>query len=969
MKNNHKPDNSLFALEQGLFSDKISEQQSHQPTEKKKKKPKQRRQEARAFDFGEAIQLQYDGDAYPTATPAAVSFSASNSFASELEDESLPFEVEAFEVDKEVVPVSKQVTPKQETPVQPAIKQEVNPKPMEVKPVKATIVPASEQPKSDRPVKQITTVEPTSPKEKLSDAQEFAADLQAILNGEKTYDSQQKQVVSSSPPAQPPAAPTPHPHDIFDQGQAAIPPQKSAEPVQMSRSHAVFDQMGQNMAHATDFDQGTLDLALEQRFDEFDRLLDEDEDKNQSLGNVSGALEKQSPYGFQLALMTTEDLKKRAGESFFKKIFKSSAYAKIVDKVSEYEKLLKEKETNKNKLEQLAVLLGINHEISTWLDKHGNDTSKQNKKEALEELQIQIADEFKKLAQTPVVQNALPDKLVQFLLQGTDYAKSPTILFSYLMEKIVSIYKVGEITKENFKTELRNFLIADNDIIGSTSSAIQTSGRSGSVKVGFSPGRFIFPCFELGVEVSGGAKVIANRLIVIECQSKLEEQQNSNELEEQQNSNELEEQQKSLQRYSLMNMNGRTVEANLGVTVSIGVEVNTNPSDGIMENLEVDSWNCIPQETPSASAKAGASASVGGNVTGVFMRVSDPEPIHFNLVKEIENKLFNIVTSKNQSIRTTFDKEVFFSLFSRAYSSDAEIGAEASAEAALSGNTSAEAKVEVRAGVNASIKFSKYTYQTKLSNGVFKTQATTMVFKQVSTVAKAEVSAEAKLQKDTKKTGKTVEKTYDVLNSLYYESGFIYWDNKVETLNVHEQSGFSRGHSIIAENLIDNFFKGNTKKQTKYATSLAKALKVDAELMEKFLKNCQNDKLVPDILEVQENGHFIEATFAPSQSIPLELGKDKLPSADTFKTLSKPENMQLQSLRFRTALQDGKNADKTYFNLGLNLKVFNLGIDLGRVEDASSLKLTDYVVIWYDKDKKPTDTSPDKYVPTSFLFM
>jgi hypothetical protein len=43
----------------------------------------------------------------------------------------------------------------------------------------------------------------------------------------------------------------------------------------MSRSHAVFDQMGKNMAHATDFDQGTVDLALEMRFDEFDRILDQ----------------------------------------------------------------------------------------------------------------------------------------------------------------------------------------------------------------------------------------------------------------------------------------------------------------------------------------------------------------------------------------------------------------------------------------------------------------------------------------------------------------------------------------------------------------------------------------------------------------------------------------------------------------------------------------------------------------------
>lgn len=284
MKDNNQRDNSLFALEQGLLGAKISQQQSHQPATQKRKR--RRREEAQAFDLGEPIELQYNGEAFPTATPEAMSFSAPNSFASELEDESLPFEVEAFQVDEEVVPVSQPITPQPKTPVQPAIQQEVTPKPMEVQPVKATVVPPSEMPlKSARPVEQHTTVELTSSKEKLSDAEAFAMDLQAILNGEKTYDAEQKQVVTTSPPAQPTQAPTSHPHDIFEKGQTAIPTSQQKpvepEPVPMSRSHAVFDQMGKNMAHATDFDQGTVDLALEMRFDEFDRILDDETDSTE----------------------------------------------------------------------------------------------------------------------------------------------------------------------------------------------------------------------------------------------------------------------------------------------------------------------------------------------------------------------------------------------------------------------------------------------------------------------------------------------------------------------------------------------------------------------------------------------------------------------------------------------------------------------------------------------------------------
>ncbi|MDH6083611.1 hypothetical protein [Umezakia ovalisporum] len=312
MKNNNKRDNSLFALEQGLFGDKTSEKQSHQPTEKKK--PKEPREEARAFDFDEAIEFQYDGDAFPTATPEVRSFSKSNSFASELEDESLPFEVEGFEVDKDVIPVSKPVTAKRETPVQREIVEDVTSQP-KMQPVKATVVPSSEIPlKSAHPVKQSTTVEPTPSKEELSDAQAFAADLQAILNGEKTYDSEQKQVVPTSsiaPPA--PAAPTPHPHDIFDKGQAAIPPQKPAEPVQMSRSHGVFDQMGKNLAHATNFDQGTVDLALEMRFDEFDRVLDREENRSLAEAKVSSESKPQvssSPSLSKGLELSPDELKK-----------------------------------------------------------------------------------------------------------------------------------------------------------------------------------------------------------------------------------------------------------------------------------------------------------------------------------------------------------------------------------------------------------------------------------------------------------------------------------------------------------------------------------------------------------------------------------------------------------------------------------------------------------------------------------
>ncbi|MCU0524082.1 MAG: hypothetical protein MUF72_04585 [Elainella sp. Prado103] len=53
------------------------------------------------------------------------------------------------------------------------------------------------------------------------------------------------------------------------------PPPVSSSATQFSNAHSVFDQLGKTLTYATAFDLGTLPLSLQQRFDEFDRRLDE----------------------------------------------------------------------------------------------------------------------------------------------------------------------------------------------------------------------------------------------------------------------------------------------------------------------------------------------------------------------------------------------------------------------------------------------------------------------------------------------------------------------------------------------------------------------------------------------------------------------------------------------------------------------------------------------------------------------
>ena len=94
-----------------------------------------------------------------------------------------------------------------------------------------------------------------------SDAEAFAADLEAILRGEKVYEPpvepSQPSVVAQPPtPAQPAAVP--------ERSQAQSLPKKQPS------AHDIFDQM--SMSYATAFDLGTF--SLEQTFDEFDAILD-----------------------------------------------------------------------------------------------------------------------------------------------------------------------------------------------------------------------------------------------------------------------------------------------------------------------------------------------------------------------------------------------------------------------------------------------------------------------------------------------------------------------------------------------------------------------------------------------------------------------------------------------------------------------------------------------------------------------
>lgn len=131
---------------------------------------------------------------------------------------------------------------------------------------------------------------------------DFAADLQAIITGQKTYNKDRGGMVSANPDEQQmsTAAATDstsalpddireavdNPHDVFSQMAQQMPHnQMNSTSLPLARSkedtsddeqkpHDVFDRMGHNMSYANSFDLGSI--SLEQRFDEFDDLLNKE---------------------------------------------------------------------------------------------------------------------------------------------------------------------------------------------------------------------------------------------------------------------------------------------------------------------------------------------------------------------------------------------------------------------------------------------------------------------------------------------------------------------------------------------------------------------------------------------------------------------------------------------------------------------------------------------------------------------
>lgn len=208
------PNGQLWELEKNLYNRKHC-----QPSQHQHQKSVSKEVISMAFDFDEPIELHYNG----MTIPAKVSYKTTEEPYYKAFDKDFDGRVESFDVknNDELVNESESFNKFNSNNTQ-------------------------------------TEYQTYNIEETVSANEDFAVNRSAIINEEivnekleKQKDENQKQTIKQ------------------------VIPQPITQKFSQIKSHSIFDQISENLAYANSFDLGTL--TLEQRFDEFDRILDRQE--------------------------------------------------------------------------------------------------------------------------------------------------------------------------------------------------------------------------------------------------------------------------------------------------------------------------------------------------------------------------------------------------------------------------------------------------------------------------------------------------------------------------------------------------------------------------------------------------------------------------------------------------------------------------------------------------------------------
>ena len=653
---------------------------------------------------------------------------------------------------------------------------------------------------------------------------------------------------------------------------------------------------------------------------------------------------------------------------------RSSTYKQVFNKLNSYDTA----KQNNNTIEIISALTSLRAALENWMIKPAHvqefvtpESSSTKIKVVFAELQTEVDtnlrhyvgnDDFKIMVGADIA-----NKLATQLTDGAGYSAVSNPLLVFVLERLVQLNKPAGLTRANFRQEVVNYIIADNDVRGSASFLLQALGDKKSISFSIDFGKLILPFLTLSLDLGAAKSTTSNSALLFECLSK-DFNENADDL-----------------RYGFYRMFGWTREylAEVGITAGVGVSIGGSSDESLIGvELEVAGINAMPSlETPGASASVKAHAK--GSYTWTVMQVADLAPRYFTSMTTDET--VDLVMTR---ITEPVPKEVAFNnkigavlnIYSNAYGGD--VGVSASAKGGA-GPVSGE--IDLSGNAIADMRSSTIVLQTparSLGNQK-KTQITQLWLKQIGVKAKAKASGSV-LGNEAASTQS--ETAYDFVNSFSYSTVTAYWTAKEAAqarYALEPRSGYSRGQSLIAKGLEERM--ANIENEDKYFSAIANQLGLHLGAVKAFFS--ANQKAIKDVLatlqyyvnknEMPESvlsSLVVEATFAPktgpSPGFTLN-PSTSMPNDDIKEVLTNMNNLYLQSIRFRIPRMDRKYVEKPGFKLGLNIKIIKFGVDLGMIEDASTLAMTDIVISWFSSGGVELEgtSEPDDYVPATVLIM
>lgn len=623
-------------------------------------------------------------------------------------------------------------------------------------------------------------------------------------------------------------------------------------------------------------------------------------------------------------------------------------------------------------------LLDVRASIENWMAKpahlleFSNSSSTSSKiKPVFEQLQNEVDKKLAELFNDPSLQNligkSITDRLVHELVNSASYSACSNPLLVYVLNRFVAAYTPQAIKKETFQQQLFNYIVADNDLRGAYSLLFQALGNKSAIKFSIDFGKLILPFLKLSLDLGAAKTSTSNEVVFFDCLA-TDFKENGED-----------------HRYGFYRMYGWQREYEAQISLTAGISFSVGGGEDPLIELEIAGVNALPSIDPPG-ASAGVEGSVKVNTKYTVMQVADRAPRFFTSLSRGETVDFvmqAITTPIPESYSFNNKQGAVLYIYSNGYGTGAEASATGKASAPYTG-----IEISASAGIKADIKKSSIIFQAPAKSIGYgkKTQITEMWFKQI--VAEAGVKGAVSLQGKEVETAKK-EASYNVINSISYTSVTGYWDFNESAHSANTKylakprSGHSRGQSLTASSL-SNLLK---KKESRldYCSAVARQLGIDSGRIIGFLDEHSSEILnIINTLQYYVNqGQLadsvlnclvLEASYALKSEANMRFTLNEANSIpkDEFKEdLSNIKNLYLESIRFRVPNMDKNFEEKPGFKFGLNLGIVKFGIDLGSIEQAMSMAMTDLIIDWYDAGgtKLSSLTPATDYVPSTALII